>query len=181
MKILFLDLDGTVREPSEEGEKFIGNDYKKQRIIAGVKEAISQYEDWFIIGISNQGGVKSGYKTLDNCIAEQRYTMELIPQIKVVYFCPDMDGLRSYKVEPDNITEYVDEDADLVRSSEDDFKWIASFRKPSPGMVKLALKEYGGLVEDCFMVGDRPEDEQCAKSAGIRFIPAVEWRVQTID
>lgn len=40
-KILFLDLDGTIREPAS-GEKFI-NDPHDQRIIEGVREAIAHY------------------------------------------------------------------------------------------------------------------------------------------
>jgi phosphoglycolate phosphatase-like HAD superfamily hydrolase len=31
-------------------------------------------------------------------------------------------------------------------------------------------------LEDALMVGDRVEDEQCAKNAGINFIWANDWR-----
>lgn len=33
-----------------------------------------------------------------------------------------------------------------------------------------------GQVEDCWLIGDRPEDEQAADNAGINFCPADMWR-----
>ena len=59
-------------------------------------------------------------------------------------------------------------------------------RKPSPGLIiesaiEVAQKHgeyyppYMGL-----MVGDRPEDEQCAKGAGLDFQWATEWRAQAM-
>ena len=47
-----------------------------------------------------------------------------------------------------------------------------SFRKPSPGMLRLAMKRHGVTdPNECLMIGDRPEDEEAAKAAGMEF----EW------
>ncbi|YAF99498.1 MAG: hypothetical protein AB3A66_29745 (plasmid) [Nodularia sp. CChRGM 3473] len=67
-KILFLDLDGTVRR-TKSGKTFI-NTPLDQEIIPGVTEAISHYSDHYLIGITNQGGVAAGKKSLEDAIAE---------------------------------------------------------------------------------------------------------------
>ena len=51
-KILFLDLDGTVRR-TKSGATFINDPYD-QELIPGVEEAIARYHNWLIIGITNQ-------------------------------------------------------------------------------------------------------------------------------
>jgi D-glycero-D-manno-heptose 1,7-bisphosphate phosphatase len=57
MKILFLDLDGTIRE-TKSGAKFINDPYD-QKAIDGANTACDQYhkKGWNLIGITNQGGV----------------------------------------------------------------------------------------------------------------------------
>jgi D-glycero-D-manno-heptose 1,7-bisphosphate phosphatase len=47
------------------------------------------------------------------------------------------------------------------------------FRKPNPGMLKLAA--YLHSADECLMIGDRPEDEQAAAAAGIKFLSADVW------
>ncbi|MBO3463670.1 HAD-IIIA family hydrolase [Aetokthonos hydrillicola Thurmond2011] len=167
MKILFLDLDGTVRE-TKSGKTFI-NDPEDQQLMKGVKEALSRYKDWLLIGVTNQGGVAVGHKSIQDAIKEQKITIELAG-LDFAYFCPDYEGLTCYKV-------FGEDDYNIIKK--DSIEELGSFRKPGAGMVNMAIKYLS--PDECLMVGDRPEDEQCAKSAGIRFIPAVEWRVQTID
>jgi D-glycero-D-manno-heptose 1,7-bisphosphate phosphatase len=44
-------------------------------------------------------------------------------------------------------------------------------------MLIYALWQFPGVkLDDCWMVGDRPEDEQAAAVAGINFIWADIWR-----
>lgn len=40
-------------------------------------------------------------------------------------------------------------------------------RKPKPGMVLAALRDYGAAPEDCFLVGDSPRDIEAAQAAGV--------------
>lgn len=58
-------------------------------------------------------------------------------------------------------------------------------RKPAPGLViESALdmaREHPGEIYPphlALFVGDRDEDHECARSIGIDFVPAVEWRAQ---
>lgn len=95
MKILFLDLDGTVRK-TKSGFHSINDPYD-QELIPGVENAIARYKGWEIFGITNQGGVGAGFKTLNDCILEQAETMRLLPWIQSVCFCPD-DGKTMYMV-----------------------------------------------------------------------------------
>ena len=45
-------------------------------------------------------------------------------------------------------------------------------------MLNLPLKFLGVQPEDCWMVGDRSEDEQAAITAGVNFCPADIWRAR---
>lgn len=168
-KILFLDLDGTVREP-KSGAKFI-NDPHDQNLIEGVKEAIAHYSsrEWLIIGITNQGGVAAGHKSIESAINEQKITLDLVPELALIYFCPDFEGLECWKVAR-NIVGGIS--SSLVKQY--DISEFGSFRKPGAGMIRLAL----GIVNpsECWMIGDRPEDEQCAAAANINFMWADVWR-----
>lgn len=68
MKLLILDLDGTVRCP-KSGAKFI-NDPLDQEIIPEAGIAIADYKSqgWIIVGATNQGGVAAGHKQLEDAI-----------------------------------------------------------------------------------------------------------------
>lgn len=48
-------------------------------------------------------------------------------------------------------------------------------RKPNPGMLLEGMKHVGVNAEDTLFVGDRPEDEQAARNAGIAFQWAHEF------
>lgn len=168
MKLLFLDLDGTVRRP-KSGAKFITNP-EDQELIPGVKDAINRYPDWKIIGITNQGGVAMGYKSLDECIQEQCITLQQIPQLKKIYFCPDIEGKDCWLV---SLSNWIGVKAVKISGS----KPIASsYRKPGHGMIEEAM--YNRPIEETLMVGDQEEDRQCALSAGIPFQWAEDWRKQ---
>lgn len=170
MKLLLLNLDGTVRE-TISGKKFISvpND---QKLIAGVKEAIARYSGWTIVGITNQGGVAAGHKSLGDAIAEQHVTIQLLPELNWIYFCPTYDGKTCWKV--DRFSSF-----EIQQFSVEEF---GSFRKPGAGMINLALKKFdteGFGAEELLYVGDRPEDEQAALAAGVPFMWAHEWRAES--
>ena len=163
-KILFLDLDGTVRR-AKSGAKFIRNPYD-QELIPGVKEAIARHHNWLIIGVTNQGGVKAGFKTFDSCLQEQKNTLSLIPAMVKIFFCTD-DGEGFYR-----LSKYGRAyDEPLFSDRHGDF---GNFRKPNPGMVNFGKAFYPNT--EYMMVGDRPEDQNCAKNANIPFMWAEDWR-----
>jgi len=177
-KILFVDCDGTIRRPKSGGVFIESPD--DQEIIPGADKAINHAvsEGFMVIGITNQGGVAAGKKSLESCIEEQRFTLQLFPQITAIYFCPDFAGNDCWRVNREPGHDYPHHRSHLLDSSE-------SFRKPGIGMISLARQNHSLPVSqlgsfapfrDSWMVGDRPEDEQCAKAAGIDFMPADIWR-----
>ncbi len=163
-KLLLLDLDGTIREPIS-GERFIQHP-QDQRAIAQVRSAIAFYspDEWIVVGITNQNGVAAGHKSLSDCFDEQRYTLELFPQIAAIYFCPD-EGKECWVVNRFSIPMSADS---LGYEGQ-------GFRKPEPGMLLLAMWQYDISPQQTFYVGDRAEDEEAAMRAGVNFMSADIW------
>lgn len=63
MSLLLVDLDGTIREPLS-GKKYFQHP-QDQQIILGADVAINAYKNnSLIVGITNQGGVAAGYKSI---------------------------------------------------------------------------------------------------------------------
>jgi len=160
MKLLLLDLDGTLRR-SKSGQVFI-DDPQDQELIPGVLEAIARYESWTIIGITNQGGVAAGNKSLETCIEEQQEFLKIFPPMKCIYFCPDFGGEFCYRVE-------IDRFQNCSRDGGD-------FRKPGTGMIHVAIGHLQSPATESLFVGDRPEDQNAASRAGVNFIWANTWR-----
>lgn len=164
MKLLLLDLDGTVREPIK-GQWV--SPPSNQRVIEGVLPLLeATYSDWAKIGITNQGGVGAGHKTMSDMILEQQLTLQLIPSLDFILACPDFEGKLLYKI--------LREDKPSVQTfNREGFKnkWgdciYQSFRKPGCGMHQFAID---GIESDAadeginievgqiLVVGDREED-----------------------
>ncbi|NER40055.1 MAG: HAD hydrolase-like protein [Oscillatoria sp. SIO1A7] len=190
-KVLFLDLNGTVRSP-KSGGLFI-KDPLDQELIPGAKEAIATHQG-LIVGITNQGGVEAGYKSLEDCIKEQRRTLEIIPEMESIYFCPDFEGrfcweINGYYHREKQVRSFAREEStagfDCAAIFANPGEERLNFRKPSPGMIEYAYSslatERGGRynlapLENCLMVGDRLEDKQAAQSLGMPFMEAEKWR-----
>lgn len=172
LKLLLLDKDGTLVQPAS-GQKFV-NEPWDQEPIPGVKDALqfAVADGWFPVIVSNQGGVAAGHKTLENAIDEMRFCLALFPEIKEAFFCPDYEGDICWRVwgkgEKHQI-QYTRLSWDVIGLD------IGSqFRKPNPGMLKLAASLHG--ADKALMIGDRPEDEGAARNAEIRFVWDSVWR-----
>lgn len=204
--LLMLDLDGTIRRPKGEN-KFINNP-KDQELFPEVLGLLEEYRkaDFTIVGITNQGGVAAGFKSIENCVAEQKYTLELAPQMDCIYFCPSKRGRSCRKVNRDGSVE----------------KYAGNgYRKPHPGMLALAMDEFFGVITrnhnlyefdgleyeiydffddwreyqawgsnarinitlpdlfstfNVYYVGDRKEDAQAVLGACVPMVEAERWR-----
>ena len=167
MKILFLDMDNTVRRP-KSGATFINDPYD-QELIPGVEDAIARYHDYKIIGVTNQGGVIAGYKSLENCFEEQRQTLKLLPQMSLLLFCTD-NGNTMFRLSQQGLKMHG---MPIMTNRSNHF---GNFRKPNPGMIVFGLLYSREKLEEVLMVGDRPEDQQAANNANIPFMWAEEWR-----
>lgn len=158
MPLLLVDLDDTIREPLSGAQYF--QHPQDQKIIEWADIALSTYgEDWVIVGITNQGGVAAGHKSIQQCIQEQQYTLELFPRLREIYFCPDFEGKKCFRVTRHNVHNHSKT------------KWSGQYRKPGAGMLQLALVRHKQSPQQALYVGDRPEDETAAQRAGIAF----EW------
>ncbi|WP_416673178.1 HAD hydrolase-like protein [Egbenema bharatensis] len=162
MSLMMVDLDGTVREPLSGQQYF---QYPQdQHIVPGADLAIRSYSpDWIIVGITNQGGVAAGHKSMQHCIQEQQYTLHLFPELREIYFCPDFAGRKCFRVTRHNVHNHSQT------------KWSGQYRKPRSGMLQLAMVRHHHTPQDSFYVGDRPEDEQAARQAGVSFQWARDW------
>lgn len=190
--LLIVDLGGTVRvnlgadfnNPKTFG--FINNP-QDQKIIPAAAKAIAKYKSqgWVIVGATNQAGVAAGHKTLDECIQEQKYTLQLLGDaVDGIYFCPDYEGLRCFYVHHDGCDEMIDaylSDEQWKYSVNtgllvDEDRIIGKCRKPNGGMLVLASQRIKADV--VHFVGDRNEDRLAAINAGLpqeNFFWAKDW------
>lgn len=170
-KLLLCDLDGTVRT-TKSGATFI-NDPLDQQLIPEAQSAIAHYhsQEWAIVGITNQGGVSAGHKSLEDAVREQNYTLELCPQLGAIIFCVDFAGeSRIDVVRPMALAVNLEFNYHLTHE-----RLKGTYRKPNPGMLLWTLAWLGIDKADTIYVGDRPEDEQAATNAGVKFLSHTEW------
>ena len=153
-KLIIFDKDKTLVKPKSRG-RFV-NFPKDQVLLTGVDEKIRRLrEEGVLMAIAtNQGGVSAGHKSLGAAKAELSYVMKLT-QIKHGILCPYMGGRRACALTPDGV--------EMLQGGE------ASWRKPGGGMVLCCLKTLGVEPRETLFVGDRPEDQQSAHSAGCQF------------
>jgi D-glycero-D-manno-heptose 1,7-bisphosphate phosphatase len=172
-KIIFFDLDGTLRQ-TKSGKTFI-NEPEDQQPIKGTQEALAYYQSkgFICIGITNQGGVAAGHKSLESAIEEQRITLKLFPELSEIFFCPNYDGESCWQISEDNVP--LEFSAPLFGGNT-----IISCRKPAHGMLVIAAHSLANL-SDCWMIGDRSEDQQCAEAAEIKFIWASVMHAKFAD
>ena len=161
---LCLDFDGTIRY-SITG-KFIDKP-DDIRLFEGVEEKIWEYKEqgYLICGITNQGGVAFGFKTVEDHNKEVEKTLSL------------------FKKDPFDL---IQVSFNHPKGKTFPFKYRSLLRKPDSGMLVLCevqAKEKGIVIDwdKSIFVGDREEDQQCAESAGVKFISANEFFSREIN
>ncbi len=154
LKLLLLDIDGTVRV-SKSGATFINNE---DDIILNknIKEKIKKYMNlgYEVVGVSNQAGVAHGFKTKSTVQKEMKKTGELLGKNIVfpVYIC------------------VFDE-----KGTHNNYAHYSLQRKPNIGMLAVIEEDYVTKRrifpdwKNSLFVGDREEDFFCADIAGIPF------------
>ena len=143
-KYIFLDRDGTINKRPPKAEYICKpNDFIW---LDGAKEAIKKLNDagYSIIMISNQAGIARGVMTADDFQSVQNKMnddlKELGAHIDAVYYCPHG----------------WDSNCDC--------------RKPKPGMLYQAQKEYSINLPECLMIGDDERDIETAHNADMKGI-----------
>lgn len=150
-KLIIFDVDGTLVE-TKSGATFrkSADDWQW---LPGRLEKLAELEAQGaqLAVATNQGGVAFGY--LDAvAIRQQLYTMAEEAHITIVEMC-----------------------FSHPKASIDDYREDSPRRKPAPGMLLDIIKASNVYPSDCLMVGDRDEDEQAARNAGIDFMWAKDF------
>lgn len=160
--VLYLDLDGTVRHGKDELGRFV-NGPEDVKVFPEAVEMMRRWKDGGgrIVAVSNQGGVALGLVSYERVAAAMRETYEQSERLlDKICFCVHHPAASS---------------PEMARC------WC---RKPSPGLVieaaNVVAQRYGEYYPPHMglMVGDRPEDEECARLAGLDFQWASDWRAQ---
>ena len=152
-KYLFLDFDNTVRhtipDPKPDEPKRRRPPHKAEEVlmIDGVKEKVHEWADagYFVVGLTNQSNIESGYNTTQDVVDAIKRTLDLLDMQFPVYFA-------SHKNK--DLPDY-------------------NYRKPMTGMIDGAFRDFGSPNHTySLMVGDDWEgaDSGMAENAGVHFI-----------
>ena len=143
---VFIDRDGTISE-----EVGYVNHPSRFRVFPYSSDAIRILNDagWLAIVITNQAGVARGYFAEDVILkVHQQLTRDLeneSAKLDAIYYCahhPSV-GEAPYRVDCD-------------------------CRKPKPGLIQQAAKDFEIDLESSWMAGDRYSDVELARNAGLR-------------
>ena len=147
-RAVFLDRDGTIIEDTGYLDEC-----SKIRFLPRVSEAIKLLNEngFKVIIITNQSGVARGYFTEEALQEINRYIQESLAErraiIDGIYYCPHhMEGI---------IEEYRKE---------------CYCRKPDPGMIEEAAREFGIDLSQSFVIGDKISDIEAGHRAGCKAI-----------
>lgn len=145
-KACFLDRDGTLIE-----ERNYLSDPALVTLAPGTPEALRLLRDagYRIIVISNQSGIARGYFTEDQLNAVERRIDELLSEhglsLDANYYC--------FHHEKGIIPEY---------------SHPCNCRKPKPGLLLRAIRDFSLDPAQCLMIGDKVSDLQAGYAAGCR-------------
>lgn len=162
--VLYLDLDGTVRHGKDELGRFVNG----PEDVVVFPEAVVMMRRWKsgggrIIGVSNQGGIALGIVSFALVAAAMTETHRQAGGL--------FDKIAWCSHHPD------------AKHPENARCWC---RKPSPGLLIEAALDLAQHHHEFYppymglMVGDRPEDEECARLAGLDFQSAADWRALAV-
>lgn len=144
-RALFLDRDGVIN---------VNHGYVHTRenfdFIDGIFDIcrLAKQRGYLLIVATNQAGIGRGYYTEQDFHDLTAWMLQQFSsqgsEITKVYFCPDhpVHGIGKYKRE-------------------------SGFRKPEPGMILAAAKEFDIDLKSSILIGDKISDISAGKSAGI--------------
>jgi len=143
-RAVFLDRDGTIIED-------VGYPHERNQIkfLPGVSQAIRRLNEngFKVIIVTNQAGVARGYFTEETVKEINKYIQESLAEegavIDMVYYCPHhIEGV---------IEEY---------------RKACHCRKPNPGMIEEAVRDFDIDVGGSFLIGDHLSDVEAGVRAG---------------
>jgi len=147
-KMVIFDVDGTLVQP-KSGATFRKSADDWQWLPGRLKKLQELKEQGVRLAIAtNQGGVAFGFMQKEHILAElHRTAYEAGIPAGGVYVC------------------YTHPKAKIEQYRADDDR-----RKPGPRMLQEAMNDFETDQHETLYVGDREEDEQAAKAAGVAFV-----------
>ena len=147
-KAIFLDRDGTIN-------KYVGflTHHDQFELIPGVSDAIKQFNDlgYLVIVITNQPVIARGDTTVDELDIIHKKMETLLGKdgayVDSIYYCPH---------HPDKGFE----------GEVPELKIVCECRKPAPGMLLKAAKDFNIDLSNSWMIGDSKNDILAGKNAG---------------
>ena len=164
-RAVFIDRDGTISE-----EVGYINHVSRFRLFPYAPAAIKHLNEngWLAIVITNQAGVARGYFSEDTIQAVHgAMTNELKSngaQLDAIYYCAHHPSV-----------------------GEPPYRFDCDCRKPKPGLISRAVKDFGINLEESWMVGDRYSDVELARNAGVKSMFVLsgygrgEWEHQRLN
>lgn len=149
-KAIFLDRDGVLNEIKKGQYISKKNQFKW---ISGAKKVIKFFNDrnYYVFIISNQAGIGKGLiKIKDYFSIEKKIhddLLEIGAHVDKIYFCP------------------YHEEAKILKYRKKSF-----YRKPHPGMLIKALKDFPIVKKESFFIGDNLTDKIASNKAKIKFL-----------
>lgn len=143
-KLAMFDRDGTINV--DTGHL---HEPEKLELIPSTVDIMRGYSDdpdFKVVVVTNQAGIAKGLYAEADMHRLHRYMEDELEKLGVHvdawYFCPHHP----------------------------DYTGPCECRKPAPGMLLAAMRDFDAESAECVMYGDKPSDEAAAIAAGVRFI-----------
>lgn len=143
-KLAMFDRDGTINVDTGHLHEF-----EKLELVSSTIEIMRHYSedpDYKIVVVTNQAGIAKGLYDVEDMTSLHRAMTEKLFSLGVCvdawYYCPHHP----------------------------DYTGRCSCRKPEPGLLLDAMKDFDAIPENCIMYGDSASDELAAINAGVRFV-----------
>lgn len=152
-KAAFFDRDGTINV-----EKNYLYRCEDMQFISGMPEFIRKWNDWGykVIVVTNQAGIARGMYTEEDMHRLHCYMNEHLSvygaHIDAFYFCPHHP----------------------------DFTGYCHCRKPEPGMLEAAIRDFDLDPAKCILFGDQPWDVAAGEQCGVRGILCGEFPTRSL-
>lgn len=143
-KLAMFDRDGTINVDT-------GHLHEPEKLeliptTVDIMRGYSDDPDYKVVVVTNQAGIAKGLYTEADMRRLHRYMEDELERLGVHvdawYFCPHHP----------------------------DYTGPCDCRKPAPGMLLAAMRDFDANTDDCVMYGDMPTDQLAAQSAGISFL-----------
>ncbi len=145
-RAVFIDRDGTISE-----EVGYINHPSRFRLFSYAAEAIKHLNDngWFAMLVTNQAGVARGYfseEMIQTVHAALNAELDRHgAKLDAIYYCAHHPSV-----------------------GEPPYRFDCDCRKPKPGLITRAAKDFEIDISESWMVGDRYSDIELARNAGLK-------------